>query len=258
MRRGFDGRRRARVQKPRVRRTGSLARLLQYVPLMLALCLPLMAARGVLADDRILLAELLPALTDTPLGAVDVAAAPLPGMSVTVHRADVLRALTQAGLAGSLKPADIPKSARITREQVAVTRAELSAQAQTIVEDAVAPCELREVRFPNEVRVAAGPREYRGEFNGLHTGSVTGAVYVASGGRTTRVPVVASVTCPPPEVSAGTQLTAIAVVGNVRASAPAEARQPGRRGDVIRIINRATGASLRARVVDARTVEIVP
>jgi flagella basal body P-ring formation protein FlgA len=47
-------------------------------------------------------------------------------------------------------------------------------------------------------------------------------------------------------------------VGHVKATAPAEARQPGRVGEIIRVTNRATGASLRARVLDARTVEVVP
>jgi flagella basal body P-ring formation protein FlgA len=103
-----------------------------------------------------------------------------------------------------------------------------------------------------------GPRSFRAEFNGLHTGTVTGAVYVDSGGHSTRVPVIANLTCPPPEVSSGQQLLAIAVVGHVKATAPAEARQPGRVGEIIRITNRATGASLRARVLDSRTVEIVP
>jgi flagella basal body P-ring formation protein FlgA len=59
-------------------------------------------------------------------------------------------------------------------------------------------------------------------------------------------------------VNAGMQVTALAVVGHVTASAPAEARQPGRVGEVIRITNRATGTALRARVLDARTVEVVP
>jgi hypothetical protein len=169
-----------------------------------------------------------------------------------------LRALSQAGLAGSLKSEDIPKATRVTREQVVVARDQLAAQAHEAVSDAVSPCELREARFPGDVRVNAGPREYRGEFTALRTGSVTGAIYVTSGGRVTRVPVIASLNCPPPDITAGTQVTAVAVVGNVKASAPAEARQPGRVGQVIRILNRATGASLQGRIIDAHTVEVMP
>ncbi|MEY4577072.1 MAG: Chaperone for flagella basal body P-ring formation [Pseudomonadota bacterium] len=269
MRRGFDSSRALRglfltnpgahTAKSRGSRSKArLARLLQYVSSMLALCWPLMAASRLVAEDRVLLAEVLPALIDTPLGAVDVAAAPLPGATMTVRRADVLRALSQAGLAGSLKSENIPKATRVTRQQVVVPREQLAAQAHNAVSDAVSPCELREARFPSDVRVNSGPREYRGEFTGLRTGSVTGAVFVTSGGRVTRVPVIASLSCPPPDITSGTQLTAIVIVGNVKASAPAEARQPGRVGDVIRIVNRATGASLHGRVIDSHTVEVMP
>ena len=210
------------------------------------------------AQDRVLLEELMPALHGTPLGAVDIAQAPLPGGSITVRRSDVQRALLQAGLGNALKPVEIPKSTQVSREAIALSREQLSTQANDVVRSATAPCELRDARYPNEVRVMGGPRSYRAEFNGLHSGTVTGAVFVESGGHVTRVPVIASLTCPPPEVASGAQLVAIAVVGHVKASAPAEARQPGRVGEIIRITNRATGASLRARVIDARTVEVVP
>jgi hypothetical protein len=210
------------------------------------------------AQERVLLEEVMPSLAGTPLGAVDVAQAPLPGGSLTVHRSDVQRALLQAGLGTALKAAEIPKSTQITREAIALSREQLSAQADDAVRGATAPCQLQSARFPNEVRVMGGPRSYRAEFNGLHSGTNTGAVFVESGGHVTRVPVIASLTCPPPEVASGTQLIAIAVVGHVKATAPAEARQPGRVGEIIRVTNRATGASLRARVLDARTVEVVP
>ena len=49
----------------------------------------------------------------------------------------------------------------------------------------------------------------------------------------------------------------VAVVGPVRASAPGEARQPGRIGDVIRVHNAATGRTLMARVVAPDTVMVV-
>ncbi|MET0388342.1 MAG: flagella basal body P-ring formation protein FlgA [Polyangiales bacterium] len=225
---------------------------------MLATYLPLMAAMPVAAEDRITLAEVMPALTDTPLGAVEVAAAPPAGTSLTVTRSDVLRALTQAGVESAVKATDIPKRTSIRRDAVALTREELTEHARDAIAEATAPCELREARYPSEVRVNAGPREYQAEFPSLRTGSVTGAVLVTSGGRVTRVPVITNLSCPPPEVRSGVQLTAVAVVGNVRASAPAEARQPGRRGDIIRIVNKATGANLRGRIIDAQTVEVVP
>jgi len=212
----------------------------------------------VASNDRILLQEVMPTLVGTPIGAVDVAQAPAPGSSTTVHRADVQRALTQAGLRESVKTKDIPKSVKVSREAVKLTRDELSAQAQESIVAAVTPCDLGEVRYPSDVRLQAGPRTFRAEFNGLRSGSLTGAVFIEAGGRETRVPVIATLVCPPPEIKPGTQVTAIAQVGPVKATAPAEARQAGRIGEIIRITNRATGASLRARIVSSRTVEIVP
>lgn len=210
------------------------------------------------SGERVLLQEVMPALVGTPVGAVDLAQAPAPGASLTIRRADVQRALAQAGLQESLKAKDIPKSVKISRESVRVTRDELSAQAHEAVRSATTPCELGDVRYPSDVKLSAGPRAYRAEFNGLRSGSLTGAVFISTGGRETRVPVIATLSCPPPEVAAGTQLIAIAQVGPVKATAPAEARQPGRVGEIIRITNRATGASLRARIVNARTVEVIP
>jgi hypothetical protein len=263
--RGFDGSSWLHGTEPRPKRgafpvrtrSARLARLVQRSWIMLALYLPLFTNEA-RAEDRVLLSEVLPQLDGTPLGAVDVAPAPAPGSNLTLSRADVLRALTQAGMAKSLKPAEIPKSTRISREAVALSRDELLKQAHDAVSIATQPCELRDVRYPSEVRVSAGPREYRGEFNSLRSGSVTGAVIVSSGGRLTRVPAIATLSCPPPEVSSGSQVTAVAVVGNVKASAPAEAKQPGRVGDIIRITNRATGASLRGRIIDSHTVEVLP
>lgn len=216
------------------------------------------AQEVVASSDRVLLHEVMPALAGTPVGAVDVAQAPAPGTTLTIHRADVQRALTQAGLRESLKAKDIPKSVKVSRQAVKLSRDELQAQAHEHVLAAVTPCDLGEVRYPSEVRVQAGPRTFRAEFNGLRSGSLTGAVFIEAGGRETRVPVIATLVCPPPEVKAGTQLLAVAQVGPVKATAPAEARQTGRVGEIIRITNRATGASLRGRIVNSRTVEIVP
>jgi hypothetical protein len=212
----------------------------------------------VASNDRVLLQEVMPTLAGTPMGAVDVAQAPPPGSSVTIHRADVQRALAQAGMRESLKTKDIPKSVKVSREAVKLTRDDLSAQAHESVVAATTPCDVGEVRYPSDVRVQAGPRNFRAEFNNLRSGSSTGAVYIEAGGRETRVPVIATLVCPPPEVKAGTQLIAIAQVGPVKATAPAEARQGGRVGEIIRITNRATGASLRGRIINSRTVEIVP
>jgi Chaperone for flagella basal body P-ring formation len=253
---GASSRMRQARESASARRRSGLARYVQYVLFMCALYLPLLAAGSALADDRVLLQELMPELSGTPLGAVDVAPAPPPGESLTIRRGDVLRALARAGVGSN--GLNIPRTARVTREVANLTNEAFAELAHDAVTEATAPCELRDARYPNEVRLASGPRTFHAEFsNGLRNGSSTGSVVVESGGRSVRVPVVVRLSCPPTEVSAGAQVTAVAVVGHVRASAPAEARQPGRTGEIIRIINRATGANLRARVVDAHTVEVV-
>jgi hypothetical protein len=229
-----------------------LARILQLVVGMLAMYLPLSAA----ADDRVLLQEVMPELAGTALGAVDLGPAPVPGTTLTVRRADVQRALAQAGLTD--KHLSIPRATKITRALVEVSRDEIAAEALDAVTEATSPCEVRDARYPGTLHLATGPRSFHAEFTQLHSGSVTGGVFVESGGRSVRVPVIVSLNCPPPEVKPGSQITAVAIVGPVKATAPAEARQPGRRGDIIRITNRATGASLRGRIIDAHTVEVVP
>jgi hypothetical protein len=235
----------------------AVARNLQGLSCMLSLSLLLSAASVVHAQERILLQEVMPELAGSPLGVIDVAPAPAIGASLVVRKSDVLRALLQAGAVP--KGLNIPRSVRITRDVKVMSRDQLTLQTQETLLQAAAPCQVRDVHFPSEVRVASGPAVFRAEFtNGLRNGPVSGAVFVEAGGVSTRVPLMATLQCPPPDISAGTQVTALAVVGHVWASAPAEARQPGRVGEVIRVTNRATGASLRGRVLDARTVEVVP
>jgi flagella basal body P-ring formation protein FlgA len=82
-------------------------------------------------------------------------------------------------------------------------------------------------------------------------------VIVTRGARTVRVPIMLRLTCPEPEISVGKLVKIIVRVGNVRVSTLGEARQIGRAGEIIRVTNRATAASLRARVIDAQTVEVV-
>src|SRR3978361_879525 len=68
--------------------------------------------------ERVLLEEVMPALAGSPEGTVPVAQAPAPGTSMTVSRADVQRALAQAGMRESLKAKDIPKSMKVSRESL--------------------------------------------------------------------------------------------------------------------------------------------
>jgi flagella basal body P-ring formation protein FlgA len=49
----------------------------------------------------------------------------------------------------------------------------------------------------------------------------------------------------------------VSVQGPVRVSAPATAHQAGRLGDEISVTNQITKKQLRARVIDAQTVEVL-
>jgi flagella basal body P-ring formation protein FlgA len=52
-------------------------------------------------------------------------------------------------------------------------------------------------------------------------------------------------------------VTVVSVSGPVRVSAPATAHQAGRVGDEVRVTNQVTKKQLRARVLDAQTVEVL-
>jgi hypothetical protein len=225
--------------------------------MFIAWCLPLLAAGVLQAQERVLLGEVMPELGDDPLAGVDIAPAPAPGSKLVVRRSDVLRALAQSGL--DAHGLNVPRAVTIKRDVTRLSRDQFAELADAPLREAIEPCELRSARYPIEIQLGGGPRTLRAEFsNGLRSGALSGAVVVESAGRSVRVPVMVTLVCPPPEVAFGAQLTAVAIVGHVQASAPAEARQAGRRGDIIRIINSATGANLRGRVVDAHTVEVVP
>lgn len=156
-------------------------------------------------------------------------------------------------VAGSPAGAQGPRARR-------VDRAELVRLATPALARTMTPCELRDVEAPRAARLPRGPLTVRGDGHAPpRSGRVALAVGVVFEGEThaVRVPLRVRLTCPEPVVRPGAQVRVVAVVGAVRASAPGEVRQVGRVGDVIVVVNQATDASLRARVVDANTVEVV-
>jgi hypothetical protein len=234
-----------------------------FVTTLLAASLSPAAPHEARAEAKqIVVAEILPSLAGTELGAVPIAAEPLPGGMITIRRSDVLRALDQAGFSGA--DLAIPKATRISREVVSISKEDLLEQAQAALAEAAGACEVQSARVSSDAKVIAGPRVFHAELPvrsvsaRATTVHVSGAIFVDSGGQRVRVPVMASVLCPPPDVMAGSQLTVFAKIGPVRASAPAEARQPGRIGEIIRVTNRATGAALRARLLSPQMAEVVP
>lgn len=248
---------------PLARKVHFITLRMRTVFLMLVLAL-LLAAGHVRAEAAILLAEIVPSLAGTELGDVSIAPAPAPGATRVVRRSEVLRALERAGQGQYGQALLIPRETRISRELVRVDKQRIVDEAHEALAEAAAPCTLEQARVSSDARVLAGPRAYsaelpkRGASQAAAALQITGAIFVDSGGQRVRVPVLAKLSCPPLDVLAGQQITVIASVGSVRASAPAEARQGGRVGEIIRLTNRATGASLRGRLLDAQTAEVVP
>lgn len=223
----------------------------------LALLFAIVSAAPLRAQDRILLEEVLPALEGTELGALPVGDAPPPGSSRTVRRSEVLAALRAAGR--SAQGLRIPRSVRVHREARELSSDELEALIRPAVTRSLGPCEVTELRVPNALTIPRGEVEVESTLRAptRATSSVSGMVTLTAGGQRRRISVRARVSCPPPAVQPGSRVTVVAVVGPVRASAPGEARQPGRVGDVIRVHTTTTGRTLLARVIAPDTVEVV-
>lgn len=208
------------------------------------------------AQEAISLAEVLPVLQGTELGELEVGPAPAPGDERTVRRREVLAALRRAGR--SADGLRIPRAKRIRREARVLEAEALRVLFRSALSARLSPCSIERLRVPDSVTVADGELEVRSDVRPpRRSGSVSASVLLEAGGQVTRVAVRATLRCPPPLVQPGRRVRVVAVVGNVRASVPGTARQAGRVGDVIKVTRSRAGVSLRARVIDAQTVEVV-
>lgn len=210
------------------------------------------------AQDRVLLGELVPALAGSDLATIDVGPAPPPGASRRVTRAEMIAALRAAGR--QPEALRLPAAVRIRRGARRLAGGELDRLVQAAMARDLAPCEVLGVQVSGPVTVAEGPLTARADADlPLRSGEarVAGAVTLSARGRETRLPVRARVRCPDPVMAPGTPVRILAVVGRVRVSAMGEARQAGRVGDVIRVTNGATEATVEARVLDGSTVQVV-
>ncbi|MBI2896536.1 MAG: flagella basal body P-ring formation protein FlgA [Deltaproteobacteria bacterium] len=221
-------------------------------PIALLLAFPASA----LAQEHITLDEVLPALAGTELGRIELGPAPPPGSSRTVRGSEVRAALRAQGR--DARGLAIPSATRVRRDVRRIARSELEALVRPRLDEAIAPCRAGEVELPDSVSLATGEVSVAIEASApSRSGRVAAAVVLASGGRETRLTVSAAASCPPPIVSPGARVSIIARFGNVTASAPGVAMQPGRVGDVIRVTNRSTRASLMARIESGDTVRVV-
>lgn len=226
--------------------------------LCLLLAVLLAAPSSALAQaDEIQLAEIVPALEGTELGAISIGPAPPPGASRLVRRSEVVSALRRAGrTADGLR---IPRSRRIRRGARTLAPEELRDAASRAIAEALAPCNVEEITVRTPATVADGALSISADGNApRRSGQAPVMIVLASGGRTTRVPAQARVSCPAPVIRPGAHVRLLARFGAVVASAPGVARQPGRVGDIIRVSSLQSRARLRARILDAERVEVLP
>lgn len=210
--------------------------------------------------DQVVLAEVLPALVDTELGSLPLGPAPAPGGSRQVRRSEVIAALRRAGRS----PAGlaIPRSTIVRRGRVVLEREALEELLRSPLSRELGSCRLESMSVSGRVTLARRPSEVsvavRLPSSSQRGASSVGGMATLSDGHTSvRLPFRARVTCPPPVVAPGTRLWVEVRVGAVIARAQAEARQPGRLGEIIRVRNLATNAVLMARVLDTETAEVV-
>lgn len=207
--------------------------------------------------ERVTLAMILPALEGTDLGALDLAPAPLPGESRVISASDVKAKLRESGR--DVRGLAIPRSVRVVRHAQTLGASELDELAKKALATRVAPCNVDQLSTLTPLTIAEGAFELEAEALPRKTsGRTQAALTLRQGERTQRLSVQAVLSCPAPVILPGAQVKLIAVAGAVRVSAPGIANQPGRVGDEIRVTNQITKKSLKARVLDAQSAEVIP
>jgi len=237
--------------------TKSVARGLQALAL-LALSHGVAHADDIAVEsERVTLAMILPALLGTELGALDVAPAPLPGESSVIRASDVKAKLKESGR--DPRGLAIPKSVRIVRHEKKLGKSELDALVKRALAPRVAPCDVTQLSALPELTLAAGEFEVEAEpLPRKASGRTNAVITVRQGEQVQRISAQAVLSCPEPVVMPGAQLRLVVHYGAVHVSAPGVAAQPGRVGDEIRVTNQLTRKSLKARVIDAQSAEVIP
>ncbi len=209
------------------------------------------------AQDRVVLSEIVPALRDTEIGALDLGPAPAPGATRTIRRAEILAALREAG-----RPVDglvVPRALRIERRAVRLSVEDIVRHAQAAVTEAVSPCELDRLVVTTTATVGEGPVRVAVRASARPSdGAGLVVLELSTPGARTEVPARVELRCPAPVLSAGAEVAVIVRSGRVQISARGVARQAGRRGDEVRVRIEPTGALVTATVVDGHTVEVTP
>jgi hypothetical protein len=227
-----------------------------------ALALPVLTDGVVRAEDvaveaeRVTLAMILPALTGTELGALDIAPAPLPGETSVIRASDIKAKLKESGR--DARGLAIPKSTRLVRHKKELGEKELEGLIRVALTARVLPCTVEQLSTLQPLKVAAGAFELEAEpMPRKQSGRTTAMVSLKQGERTQRFSVQVVLQCPEPVIMPGAQIRLVLNRGAVHVSAPGTAHQPGRVGDEIRVTNQLTKKGLMARVIDAQSAEVM-
>jgi len=208
-------------------------------------------------SERVTLAMILPALEGTELGGLDLAPSPLPGESSVIRASDVKAKLKASGR--DARGLAIPKSTRVTRHKKTLDAQQLDAMAKRALAPRVAPCNVEQLSALQPMVLAEGDFELTADaMPRKQSGRTSVMVTVKQGERVQRLSMQAVLSCPEPVVMPGAQVRLSLHYGAVHVSAPGVATQPGRVGEEIRVTNQLTKKSLKARVIDAQSVEVVP
>jgi hypothetical protein len=207
--------------------------------------------------DRIRLAEIVPALAGTELGAIDLGAAPPPGATRVVRRAEIVATLAQRGR--SSEGLVLPRETRIARRAVRLTGEEIADRARASIEAALAPCDVASITITSSATLGEGALAI--DVSGParpNDGATIVRLDLRTPGGVTHVPARVELRCPEPVIVSGSEVTVVVQAGRVRASGVGTARQSGRVGDEVRVRMERTGVLVTARVIDAQTVEVTP
>lgn len=225
--------------------------------LMLALPAPARADEPVNVEgERVTLAMIVPALSGTELGELDLAPAPLPGESSVIRASDVKAKLKQSGR--DARGLLIPRSVKLVRRKRTVAASELDGLVRAALAAQVAPCNVDELSALAAVTVADG--EFAVEADALprkQSGRTVAMVTLRQGERNQRLSIQAVLSCPAPVIAPGASVRLVVNRGAVHVSAPGVANQPGRVGDEIRVTNSISRKPLIGRVIDAQSVEVL-
>ncbi len=138
------------------------------------------------------------------------------------------------------------------------SRNQLRAIVEAPIEAAASPCSVNELHLPRSASVPPGELAVDVDLNApLRGNRATARLQLTGSKGSMGMTVPVSLTCPPPVLAAGAGVRIVAKSGLVRASVPGKALQAGRVGQLVRVRNTVTHATMSGRVVDGQTVEVI-